>query len=71
GFNTQAAWTSSNFAEAKLRPVPPLGAVLNSAALLDDAGSKPAGTIHTYRKQPSPAACGGVVDWEIKVWGFF
>jgi hypothetical protein len=62
GFNTQAAWTSSNFVETKLRPVPPLGAVLNSSVLLDDAGIKPAGTIHTYRKQPSPAACGGVVD---------
>jgi hypothetical protein len=33
---------------------PPLGVVLNSAALLDDAGIKPAGTIHTYRKQPYP-----------------
>jgi hypothetical protein len=46
---------------------PPLGAVFNSDALLDDAGIKPAGTIHTYRKQPYHAACGGVVDKQEKI----
>ncbi|MDR1317795.1 MAG: hypothetical protein LBK13_13090 [Spirochaetales bacterium] len=61
GFNTQAAWTSSNFAEAKLRPVPPLAAVLDSAALLDDAGIKPAiQSIPIENNQPRRLR--GVVD---------